>query len=238
MSYAERTTGGLHQFVADRVTKLVPRRDAQILDIGCGTGALLVRLQTLGFQRLAGIDIDPPSNLPGIDFFQSDLDDCKAQVEPGSIDLAIAVEVFEHIENIGALLQELSRLLGPTGLILMTTPNVHSVEARIRYLLTGCLKQFDDIGDPTHVTPIFRFPFERILKRHGFYVIDAWGHPEDGSSPTSRRSLRLLAKAGRLLFGLKGEPAGDTLCMLLGRTTDWEQSGSAKRKRENLTAHY
>jgi 2-polyprenyl-3-methyl-5-hydroxy-6-metoxy-1,4-benzoquinol methylase len=237
MGLSERTTGELHKLVAERVTKLVPRRDAKILDVGCGTGALLVRLRTLGFQRLVGIDIDPPSNLPGIEFFQSDLDNCKTKVENGSIDLVIAVEVFEHIENIGGLLQELSRLLGPTGLILMTTPNVHSVEAKIRYLLTGCLKQFDDIGDPTHVTPIFRFPFERILKRHGFFIIDAWGHPEDGSSPTSRWGLRLLAKVGRL-FGLKGEPAGDTLCMLLGRTADWEQSRSVKLKREYLTAHY
>ena len=237
MDLAERTTGGLHKFVADRVAKLVPDRDAKILDVGCGTGALLVRLRTLGFQKLVGIDIDPPSSLPGIEFFQSDLDNCETSVETGSIDLAIAVEVFEHIENIGVLLQELSRILGESGLILMTTPNLHSVEAKIRFLFTGCLKQFDDIGDPTHVTPIFRFPFERILKRHGFVVIDAWGHPEDGSSPTSRLSLRLLANTGRF-FGIKDEPAGDTLCMLLGRTTGWEQSGSVKRKREILTAHY
>lgn len=237
LGLTERTTGGLHKFVTDLVIQLVPHRDVKILDLGCGTGALLSRLQALGFQRLVGIDIDPPSILPGIELFQSDLDNCKTTLEAGSIDLVIAVEVFEHIENIGSLLQELSRLLGPTGYILMTTPNVHSVEARVRYLLTGLLKQFDAIGDPTHVNPIFRVPFERILKRHGFLVIDSWGHPEDGSSPTSRRGLRFIAKVARL-FGVKGEPAGDTLCMLLGRTSDWEQSGSPQQKRENLTAHY
>lgn len=237
MDLAERTSGGLHEFVVDRLTKLVPNRDARILDVGCGTGALLVRLRTLGFHRLFGIDIAPPTALPGIEFLQFDLDNCKTPLEAGSIDLAVAVEAFEHVENLGGLLQELSRLLGPAGLILLTTPNVQSVEARIRFLLTGKLKQFDAIGDPTHVTPIFRVPFERILKRHGFSVIEAWGHPEDGSSPTSRRSLRMLAEAARF-FGLKDAPAGDTLCMLLKRTGDSEQAGNAKRKRDHLTAHY
>lgn len=237
MELAERTPGGLHKLVTDRIVKLVPNRDAMILDIGCGTGALLVRLRDLGFQRLVGIDINPPANLDGIDFFQSDLDDCSTPFDNGSFDLVIAVEVLEHVENIGGLLKELSRLLGPTGLLLMTTPNVHSVEAKIRYLLTGNLKQFDALGDPTHVTPIFRVPFEKILKRYGFSIIDACGLPEDGSSPTSRMSLRLLAKAARLL-GIKGEPAGDHLCLLLGRTTNWQESTNPSLKTQYLTAHY
>ncbi|MFM7548274.1 MAG: class I SAM-dependent methyltransferase [Cyanobacteriota bacterium] len=234
---AERTTGGLHSFVAERLRQLVSNRNACLLDVGCGTGSLIAKLQGLGFQKLLGLDIKPPSNLPGIDFLQCDLDNCKTSLESGSIDLAIAVEVFEHVENIGGLLQEPSRLLGATGMLLLTTPNVHSLEARIRFLLTGHLKQFDSIGDPPHITPIFRFPFERILKRHGFVVIQTWGHPEDGSSRTSRRSLRLLAQAACWL-GLKGEPAGDTLFMLLGRTADWDQSGNPELKSDYLTARY
>jgi len=237
MNLAERTTGGLHAYVAERVTKLLPSRDAKILDIGCGTGALLDRLRRLGYQRLAGIDIAPPANLPGMEFHQADLDFCRTPLEAGSVDLAVAVEVFEHVENIGSLLQELSRLLGPTGSILLTTPNVHSVEARLRLLLTGNLKQFDAMGDPTHVSPIFCFPFERILSRHGFSVLDAWGFPENGSSPSSRRGLRILAATARF-FGAKDGFAGDQLCMQLGRTADWEQAGDVDRKRDQLTEHY
>lgn len=237
MNLAERTTGGLHTDVANRVTQLLPSRNARILDVGCGTGALLNRLRKIGYQRLCGIDIAPPTNLPGIEFHQSDLDFCRTPLEAGSVDLAVAVEVFEHIENIGSLLQELSRLLGPTGSILLTTPNVHSVEARLRLLLTGNLKQFDAVGDPTHISPIFRFPFERILRRHGFCVLDAWGFPENGASPTSRWGLRMLAATARF-FGAKDGFAGDQLCMLCGRSTDWEQAGNVDRKREQLTEHY
>jgi hypothetical protein len=104
-------------------------------------------------------------------------------------------------------------------------------------LLTGNLKQFDAIGDPTHITPIFRFPFERILRRHGFVIIDSWGFPIDGSSLTSRYSTRLLANVARFL-GAKDAPAGDSLCMLVGRGTDIGIAKDAEQKRQALTAHY
>ena len=237
MSLSERTTTGLHEFIAERLIKVAPERDVSILDVGCGTGALLVRLRALGFKRLCGIDIDPPEALPGINFFQCDLDNFNTPLEAGTIDFALAVEVVEHVENIGGLLQELSRLLAPNGQFLLTTPNLHSVEAKVRFLLSGNLKQFDTIGDPTHVSPVFRFPFERILKRHGFFVIDAWGYPKDGTSLTSRPSLRLLAKAARF-FGAKDEPAGDNLCMLVGRSADTRFAINAEQKRQNLTSHY
>ena len=238
MNLSERTSGKVHEFVAERLIKLVPERDARILDVGCGTGALLVRLRTLGFKHLYGVDIaPPPESQGGINFLSCDLDSFNAPLEAGTVDLALAVEVIEHIENIGQLLQELSRLLKPNGSILLTTPNVHSVEARVRYLLTGNLKQFDAIGDPTHVTPIFRFPFERILRRHGFFVIDAWGFPIDGSRPTSRPSTRFLANLARFL-GAKDAPAGDTLCMLIGQGKDIGVARSAEQKRQALTAHY
>jgi SAM-dependent methyltransferase len=237
MNLSERTTGGLHEFVAERLIKIIPDRDARILDVGCGTGALLVRLRTLGFKHLYGIDIDPPEFQAGIKFAACDLDRLTAPLEAGTVDIALAVEVIEHIENIGGLLQGLSRLLGPNGLILLTTPNVHSVEARVRYLLTGNLKQFDAIGDPTHVTPIFRFPFDKILRRYGFFVIESWGFPIDGSSLTSRSSTRLLANVVRFL-GAKDAPAGDSLCMLIGRSTDTGIARNAEQKRSALTAHY
>jgi 2-polyprenyl-3-methyl-5-hydroxy-6-metoxy-1,4-benzoquinol methylase len=235
---SERTSGKVHEFVAERLIKLAPERDAKILDVGCGTGALLVRLHTFGFKNLYGVDIAPPLNLKGgINFFECDLDNFNVPLEAGTVDLALAVEVIEHIENIGQLLQELSRLLRPNGSIMLTTPNVHSVEARVRYLLTGNLKQFDVLGDPTHVTPIFQFPFERILRRHGFFVIEAWGFPIDGSNLTYGSSARFLANMARL-FGAKDAPRGDILCMLIGQDKDIGIARNAEQKRQALTAHY
>lgn len=236
MPLAERAQTGLHDHVVDRVRRLALPGTAEILDIGCGTGALLHRLQGLGYQRLTGLDIAPPEAPEGFRALQVDLDDCRAPLPDGCIDLALMVEVIEHVENVGSLLDEIHRLLRPDGSVLITTPNVHSLEARIRWLLTGQLKQFDAIGDPTHLYPVFEFPFRRVLARHRFSVQSSWGFPTDGSSPTSRGGLRALAALGRLA-GLRGRPAGDQWCLLLRR----ESVGShdrAQDKRRQVTSHY
>jgi hypothetical protein len=60
--------------------------------------------------------------------------------------------------------------------------------------LSDRLKQFDSKGDPTHTMPIVLFPFSRLLNRHGFTVLESWGFPEDGNSPTSRLLMRLAAR--------------------------------------------
>jgi len=66
--------------------------------------------------------------------------------------------------------------------------------------------------------------------------VQRWGFPLDGGSPTSRPVLRLLAGTLRLL-GLKGAPAGDQLCMMIGRSPH-ERPLAGSDKRRLLTAHY
>lgn len=214
MKLTERANAGLHEHVIERTKAGTPNRAATVLDIGCGTGALLVRLRDHGYTNLAGIDISPPEAMPGVSFHALDLDEPSFPQADGSVDLALAVEVLEHIENVGTFLAEIRRVLAPTGRLLLTTPNLHSVEARLRLLLLGQLKQFDAIGDPTHIHPVFCFPFERLLTRHGLRVAQRWGYPEDGTSPTSRGALKSLAGLARLV-GLRGDPDGDQLCLVI-----------------------
>lgn len=232
----ERANNGLHAHVAHRVQALLPAPQSRVLDIGCGNGALLHRLAAMGYTDLVGLDIAPPSTaLPGLSYLTGDLDDCRTPLPAGSVQMALAVEVLEHVENSGSLLQELARVLAPDGLFLATTTNVHSLEARLRYLLLGHLKQFDALGDPTHITPVFQFPFRRLLARHGFEVAECWGFPLDGSSPTSRPGLAALARAASWL-GLHGQPAGDQLCLLIRKLP--AGGGLAQDKRQAVTAHY
>ena len=236
----ERANAGLHAHVAQKVQALVPARNASVLDVGCGSGALLQRLAALGYSNLCGLDIAPPDTqggaTPSVRYIECDLDACTTPLPAQSVDLALSIEVFEHVENLGSLLDELERVLAPGGLLLATTPNLHSLEARLRWLLLSRLKQFDTIGDPTHVNPLFLFPFERVLRRHGLELLQSWGFPLDGSSPTSRSSLRWMAR-GLKTLGLRGAPAGDQLCLLIRKAP--ASGGTVVRsKRQALTAHY
>ena len=234
MNLAERTGAGLHTHVSTKLLDLEPNLNRAILDIGCGTGALLSRLNSLGYVNLSGLDIAPPRTMPGIAFITGDLDEPHWPVAEGSIDVITAIEVIEHVENTGNFLHQSNRMLVPNGLLFITTPNIHSIEARLRFLLLGKLKQFDDIGDQTHVSPISLFPFSRLASRHGFVLMAHWGFPEDGSSPTSRGTLRLLAGLIKCL-GARGRPAGDQLCLVLRKS---RAAAPPEPKHDMLTRHY
>jgi len=234
MKLAERANAGIHLHVIERIQRAFADKDAAILDIGCGNGSLLSRLSKLGYRNLWGVDIAlPASAVEGVTFSEHDLDSSAIPFTNATFDLIVSVEVFEHIENMGTLLREISRLLTPTGSLLVTTPNVHSLEARVRYFLLGKLKQFDELSDPTHLYPVFLYTFNRILRRHSLLVIETWGYPTDGSSPTSRRLLKGITWL-LWLFGLRAIPSGDHLCLLIRRETPI----ALDSKRVLVTSHY
>jgi 2-polyprenyl-3-methyl-5-hydroxy-6-metoxy-1,4-benzoquinol methylase len=237
MKLVERANSGLHSHVAQRLAGVLEHKDAKVLDLGCGTGAFLARLASLGYTRLHGVDIVLPQDMSsGASFSACDLDSERLPFDDASLDLIVSVEVFEHVENMGLLLGEVARTLSRDGVLIMTTPNVHSIEARLRFLLLGKLKQFDHIGDPTHVYPVFMHSFARMLNRHSLEVIDCWGYPLDGDSPTSRRSLRVAARLLKAM-GLSATPEGDHLCLMIRRKPEAAAS-STRPKREVVSAHY
>jgi 2-polyprenyl-3-methyl-5-hydroxy-6-metoxy-1,4-benzoquinol methylase len=237
MELVERANSGLHSHVAERIVSVLENRNGRVLDLGCGTGALLARLSAKGYTSLHGVDIALPEKmLAGIAFSACDLDSGALPFEDDSLDLIVSVEVFEHVENMGTLIKEVGRTLTRDGVLIMTTPNVHSIEARLRYLLLGKLKQFDEIGDPTHVYPVFMHAFAKILARNSLEVVDAWGYPLDGSSQTSRRSLRVAARLLRVM-GLTAAPPGDHLCMAIRRRLA-SSAANAMSKREVVASHY
>jgi 2-polyprenyl-3-methyl-5-hydroxy-6-metoxy-1,4-benzoquinol methylase len=232
------STPQLHPHVAAKVQALAPDFETRILDLGCGSGSLLERLAGLGYRQLTGVDIRPPATTAAIRYEQADLDLFRLDAAEGSFDLALAVEVIEHIENSGLFLAELARLLKPGGLALFTTPNLHSAEAKLLFSLADRLKQFDAKGDPTHITPIVLFPFTRLLNRHGFTVLESWGFPLDGSSPSSRPAMRVAARLVRPL--LSSRVQGDNLIMIVQRKSfdDFNREVRFKTKAYELTSHY
>lgn len=87
-----------------------------VLEVGCGTGAVLARLSTIGVGRqFTGIDIiDPMINLEAngvaLDAFRfSAYDGCKVPFADRAFDLVYASHVLEHVPEQRAFLRELAR---------------------------------------------------------------------------------------------------------------------------------
>ncbi len=104
---------------------LVPiNRDAHILDVGCGSGALLFLLGDLGCKNLLGID---PFIATDVEY-ESGLRILKKSVHEvgGKWNLIMFHHSFEHVPDPLATLQAVSGLLTPNGCCVIRVPTVSS----------------------------------------------------------------------------------------------------------------
>ena len=105
-----------------RAARLGPQ--AQILDVGCGSGKLLVRLSLGGLSRCIGVDpyIDEPIHYPnGVDVLKTNLIRF-AQETSERFDLVIFNHSLEHVSDPFENLRCARGLLGEHGSILIRLP--------------------------------------------------------------------------------------------------------------------
>ena len=96
-----------------------------VLDVGCGRGALSpYPWHKHSNIKLWGIDPDPTAaENPHLESFTLLTDDPNWQIPSGTVDLAIARYVLEHVVDPTAFFRNLSRVLKPGGKFLFLTPN-------------------------------------------------------------------------------------------------------------------
>jgi SAM-dependent methyltransferase len=136
-----------------------------ILEVGCSSGFLLEDLQReLPHAQLIGSDYvrgpleDLASRHPGIPLLQFDLVQCP--LPDCSIDVAVLLNVLEHIKDDVGAIHQLHRILKPGGALVLEVPagpQLYDVYDKVlmhfrRYRLSG---------------------LRRLLKDAGFAVIDA-----------------------------------------------------------------
>lgn len=84
-------------------------------------------------------------------------------------------ELIEHLPSPRAFLSNVYRLLTPGGTLAITTPNVSNWIGRIRFLMFGELRWFDDIWgrELNHVSPITQAQMRLMLDESGFDLIES-----------------------------------------------------------------
>jgi SAM-dependent methyltransferase len=134
--------------VADLVRRYAPPRGTEdaILDVGCGFGYLLERFG--GRFELYGLDISPVAvrasalRLDGAVLAQANVEQGIPFRRPFQV--ALAVNVIEHLPDPRAGVANIARALAPGGLCVVHLPTVNNLLNRAIYRLTYA-------KDPTHV---------------------------------------------------------------------------------------
>lgn len=118
-----------YQQVAKKVTGHFPgdKATAACVDVGCGTGHLLVALRQAGFcGRLVGLDSAVAAGDQvrghgvGLEFYPGYL---SSQSWEKMFDLAVCTEVLEHCEYPADVVNDIIRAMKPGGVIAITVPD-------------------------------------------------------------------------------------------------------------------
>lgn len=171
-----------------------------ILDIGCYDGTLLslIENRTNSFFGLEASDwAISESQKKGLNAQPFFFDDkTELPFEDGFFDFIIAGEIIEHIYNTDFFLEEIRRVLKPTGKLLISTPNIASLGRRLQ-LLIGTNPAIElSPNESESVGHIRYFTFEtleQLIKKNKFKIISSQSDCVNFSKNGKLKSL-FLAK--------------------------------------------
>ena len=199
--YGSYVSGRTEMLAPDSIAGLTPRlpylrqlvrrhmpenREAAILDIGCGHGAMLYALQQAGYRNARGVDgsaeqAQAAARLGIAGVQQGDLMQTLRETPDAGLDVVIAFDVIEHFTKaeLIPLVDEVWRVLKPGGRWVIHAPNGESpFFATVRY------------GDFTHELAFTRTSLDQLLRASGFARVECF---EDRPVPHGLKSfVRLM----------------------------------------------
>jgi 2-polyprenyl-3-methyl-5-hydroxy-6-metoxy-1,4-benzoquinol methylase len=157
---------GIHSFFYERIEK-----DAKVLDLGCGYGALAHAIAVHSDAQVLAIDFDAEQiefgkkrfAHPNIQFVVGDV--FKDIPETGSVDVVILSSVLEHLKNRPEFLKDLTARFKPKKFLIRVPTFERNIHAALKKEL-GLFPYTDD----THELEYSRDIFYAEMKQAGLAV--------------------------------------------------------------------
>ncbi len=146
-----------------------------VLDVGCGEGFFAEQLAKEG-NRVYGIDLleSPKCASSFVKYVQANADQGIGAVVPQldgqKFDKVLLQDVLEHLTAPEKTLNDVRDTLKPSGLLLVSVPNVANITVRLSLLLGRFEYTQRGILDKTHVRFFTRRTAKRLLKECGYKV--------------------------------------------------------------------
>jgi SAM-dependent methyltransferase len=203
--------------LVDRVAELQSLvGDRRVIDLGFvdegqmdakrGRGTWLHEVVADAAREAVGVDADDAgvalARALGFDAYSADVEDREAlealELEPGEV--VVAGELLEHLDGPGDFLEAVKALVAPGGLLVLTTPNAHS--------LTNALAAVAgrELVNPDHVAWLSWRTLETLLARHGWRLdrLAYYRFPRvDGGPKAARAMFNAYQAIARPFFRLR-----------------------------------
>jgi len=152
------------------------RRDAHVLDLGCGDGTLLKYLQQARGVTGYGVEIDDGNVLAcvknGVHVIQGDLERGLSEFEDGSFDYVVLSQTLQAMRNTERIMREMLRV-GREGIV--TFPNFGYWRNRLQVIF-GKMPVSDNLPYQWFDTPNIHLctitDFEDFCHSHGVRILE------------------------------------------------------------------
>ncbi len=189
----------------------IGRRSSRTLDFGCGSGLFTRCLSDLvGTEGVVyGSDFEavPPHDLLDRPYVALD----NLAHHAGTFDVVLAMHVLEHDDDTEGLLNRISSMIKPGGLVVIEVPNVNCIWTKI----FG--KSWDAWYTPYHRSHFSRLSLRGLFHSQGLIIREEM----DICVPTIGRSLSNLLGGNKGIFwfllGILGHPIQWSLEKMSGR---------------------
>jgi 2-polyprenyl-3-methyl-5-hydroxy-6-metoxy-1,4-benzoquinol methylase len=158
----------------DDIFSLLPQSpNLRVLDVGCGEGALSLRLKNIG-QIVYGIELSPLAASKAAQVMDNvligDAELLEFDFDDGFFDTIILGDILEHFYDPWGFLRKINRIVKVNGTVVASIPNIQYFPILLSLVLGRFQYKNHGILDISHIR-FFTTKEVKILFREGGFVI-------------------------------------------------------------------
>jgi SAM-dependent methyltransferase len=175
---------------------IAPSADSPGLELGAGSGKIAQRIRGMGYPVVVSDASENALSLAakrGLEVLQFDAS-LSFPLPDGKFRFVFAGELIEHLFDTRRFLSECRRVLAPGGALILTTPNLATLNDRLIFLVGHSPRQVSALHEylHLHIRPFTATSLRYTLEQCGFHDIRIYSHMlEFGGGDFCIRSKRL-----------------------------------------------